>query len=108
MSGVFYTCYVIINDSKIRVLNSVIKGVSKTILMVTVIIYLFVEFYTPAFFDQSDTRPNRVYFEYFDSFSSCVARFIGTFPIPRVGLKEKFIASGIDESSRAGEHIPYS
>ncbi len=52
----------LLSDQKI--LASLQKGLSKFWLMLTTIIMVFLEISTPAFIDQYDTRPNRIFFEY--------------------------------------------
>ncbi len=50
-----------------RLLFSLQTGVSKLWLMLTTMLFVFLEISTPAFIDQYDTRPNRIFFEYLET-----------------------------------------
>ena len=52
---------------KNRILKGLISSISRLWLMLTSIVILFLELSTPAFIDQYDTRPNRLYFEYLET-----------------------------------------
>ena len=79
--GFFLPSMLLLNYSTISFLNKVIVGSAKVFLLTIVLIYMFLEFSTPAFIDQYDTRPSRLYFEYFDSLYS-------TFTILKTSLYE--------------------
>lgn len=52
---------------KNRILKGLFSSISRLWLMLTSIVILFLELSTPAFIDQYDTRPNRLYFEYLET-----------------------------------------
>ena len=47
-----------------KTLNGLLSVTARLWLMLSTIIVLFMEMSTPAFIDQYDTRPNRIFFEY--------------------------------------------
>ena len=50
-----------------KFLSALQIGISKLWLLLSSLIILFMEVSTPAFIDQYDTRPNRIFFEYLDT-----------------------------------------
>lgn len=48
-------------------MGDLIKGISQYWLTITTVIVVFMEISTPAFIDQFDTRPNRLFFEYLET-----------------------------------------
>ena len=52
---------------KNKLLSLMMTGISKFWLMLTTLLIVFLEISTPAFIDQYDTRPNRIFFEYLET-----------------------------------------
>ncbi len=50
-----------------QLINRIFSLVGQYWLMLVTLLVIFVEISTPAFIDQYDTRPNRIYFEYLDT-----------------------------------------
>ena len=52
---------------KNKLISLSILAISKFWLMLSTLIFIFLEISTPAFIDQYDTRPNRIFFEYLET-----------------------------------------
>ena len=61
-------------------LGSLTKGVTLLWFMLSTLLILFLEISTPAFIDQYDTRPNRIFFEYLETPVEVIKTSVGEYP----------------------------
>ncbi len=63
-----------------KFLNSLIAGIAQIWFMLSTILILFLEMSTPAFIDQYDTRPNRIFFEYLETPVEVIKTSVSEYP----------------------------
>ena len=63
-----------------KFLNSLFAGIAQIWFMLSTILILFLEMSTPAFIDQYDTRPNRIFFEYLETPVEVIKTSVSEYP----------------------------